>query len=163
MPHGFDFYRIFCSTPGTLDDEQDIFLSVLGEVNEQFAHRTKRLFVPVVCRGAANSGAYNGALRQNVRDADFFVQILGHSWGAESAEFEELFDFATECHEDDEARMRDVALLFKDVPAARLKPTASAFREKYALAAETFRDLAELDSKLSALLQNWLAGLPAST
>src|SRR5271168_962501 len=99
MPHGFDFYRVFCSTPGTLDEEQNAFLETVGAVNESFAIGSKRLFVPVVCLGAANTGAYNGAVRQNVRDADFFVQILGHSWGVESAEFEELFEYAIECRD----------------------------------------------------------------
>jgi hypothetical protein len=162
MPHGFDFYRVFCSTPGTLDEEQDTFLNAVGEVNEQYAIGTKRLFVPVVCRGAANSGGYNGALRENVRDADFFVQILGHSWGAESAEFEDLFDYACECRDEAGLRMRHVALFLKDLPPAKLKPTAAAFREKHTGAAETFRDSGELSVKLSALLKDWLGGLPAA-
>jgi len=160
MPHEFDFYRVFCSTPGLLDDEQEAFLEVLGDVNEQHAVHTKRLFVPVVCLGAANTGAYNGAVRQNVLDADFFIQILGHSWGVESAEFEDLYDYAIECRDDAALRMRHVALLLKDLPELKLKSSVAVFRKRPGLASQSFRDRVELKTQLDVLLQTWLAELP---
>jgi hypothetical protein len=158
MPNGFNFYRVFCSTPGILDEEREAFLETLAAVNENFAMPSKRLFVPVVCLGAVNTGAYNGAVRENVRDADFFIQILGHTWGVESAEFEDLFDYAVECRDNPQLRMRQVAVFLKQLPANKLKSAVSEFRRR--VSGDPFTGLDELKSKLTSLLQDWLSRLP---
>jgi hypothetical protein len=163
MVDPFRFHRVFCSTPGSLDEEQRIFLNALAEANEREGLAEKRLFVPVICLGAANTGAYNGAIRENVRDADFFVQILGHSWGVESAEFEDLFYYAIDCRDSAGLPMREVVVFLKDVAPGRMKPAVAQFRESLAgtqgIEKHEFSESEQLMSGLLSLLTGWLTAL----
>jgi hypothetical protein len=162
----FKMYRVFCSTSAMLEDERRTFHDHTGTVNENGGVESGILFIPVTLRGDAATGGMRAAVMQNVRDADFFVQILGNSWGPPSAGFEELFDLALDCRSDSALPMRDVAVLLKKTDPSRLKPDVAQFRataeQNANLKVMYFEDSPSLIERITELLTGWREQLKAT-
>lgn len=167
MAAPFAMYRIFCSSPGDLDVERELFQDVIGRSNEDGGLADGVLFVPVILRGlAASLGNSLPAVRQNVRDADFFVQILGTSWGPDAAGFADLFELAVERRGAFNVDMREVAVFLKDVDPGRIQPAVTSFRERAGtldrVPVSVFKNPLELEQRLLATLTAWRVALVGS-
>jgi hypothetical protein len=159
MPEGFSMYRVFYSTPGNLEFERRACHDTTGAVNENGGMDAGVLFIPVTLRGAAAAGGVNAAVIENIRDADFFVQVFGRNWGPAAANASELFEYALECRADGALPMREVAVLLK---AGAPSPEAAEFRAGIEARGYpevlAFDSLPALQRTLTELLTAWRAG-----
>lgn len=112
MPSNFVMYRVFCSTPGDLEAEREIFTNLAGEVNEAVGLNDGVLLVPLSCTRNSSLGPFLKAFEQNVQQCTYFVQVIDDGWGPKSA-FKGLFDLAAQCHADPRLPMRDVVIFVK--------------------------------------------------
>ena len=163
MTVDFKMYRVFCSSPGGLDDERDVFVDTLGRVNENGGVDAEILLIPIVLRGLASAGGALGTVLQNVRDADFFVQLLDTSWGPPWAEFHRLFDMALSCRNDVNLPMKEIGVFLKQRDLPDYQSDVAEFRRRVmeipGITVYPFRDSPELDRQLTSLLTAWRESL----
>src|SRR5580704_14903416 len=98
--HGFEIHDIFCSTPGNLSKELEVFHAVVGEVNEAVGMPHQALFAPLCLKTNNLIFIAGDAAKDNIRYCSFFVQILQDSWGPVGL-FRELYDVAAACLKED--------------------------------------------------------------
>ena len=159
-------YRVFCSTPAILEEERRAFHDQIGNFNEDGGLAAGILFIPVTLRGDAAVGGVRAAVHQNVRDADFYVQILGHSWGSSEAGLDDLFELALDCLADPALPMRRIAVLLKAVDPDRIKPDVARFRavveQNDKCKVMHFEDTASLTERITEMLASWRRELMGS-
>src|SRR5258707_7721538 len=97
--HGFDMYRVFISTPGDLQPEQETCRAAMSEVNEKEAMPQKTLLVSVGLREDRQIEGFRSAVADNVRQCTYFIQVFEDDWGPKNL-FRKMFTLATECRDD---------------------------------------------------------------
>src|SRR5260370_42278 len=115
MTHGFDMYRVFISTPGDLQREQETCRAAISEVNEKEAMPQKILLVSVGLREDGQIEGFRSAVSENVRQCTYYIQIFQDDWGPKSL-FRKMFYLATECRDDTNLPMREIIVCLKDAP-----------------------------------------------
>ena len=144
----YSMHRIFCATPGNLEDERQAFYSVVGCFNENEAMKHDILFVPVsIVPNMVDLNLFQNVIDENVRSCRYYIQVLGDTWGAFPRNFERYFELAKTCAAAADLPMREVAALIKPLPA---RLTAEGARSL------EFHDLESYRLHLRALLSGWL-------
>jgi hypothetical protein len=128
MIHGFDMYRVFISTPGDLQREQDACRDAISEINENEAMPKKVLLVSVGLREAGQIEGARSAVAENVRQSTYYIQVFEDDWGPKNL-FRKMFHLAVECRDDGSMPMRDVVVCLKDAPR-ETDPEILAFRKE---------------------------------
>jgi hypothetical protein len=126
--HGFDMYRVFISTPGDLEQEQQACREALSEVNEKQAMPLKILLVSVGLREPVQIDGFRSAVAENIRQCTHFIQVFEDDWGPKNL-FRKMFYLATECRDDAAFPMREVAVFLKAAPR-ETDPEILAFRRE---------------------------------
>jgi hypothetical protein len=150
----YRMYRVFCATPGDSEDdlerERQAFYDVIGEVNEAEGMPLGILFVPVsVPPQITNKTSFQSLVDDNVRACTFFVQVLHHSWGPSTRNFEREYQLAKECCADPHLPMEGMSVFVKAI-----EPGVAAFKGS----ASEFNNIDELKTGLRSQLSLWLAG-----
>jgi hypothetical protein len=161
----YQYYRVFCSSPGDLEPERRIFEDAVAELNETELIPQGVLFVPVsVIPNIVNLRFYQPVIEQNLRDCTFFVQLLGNTWGAPPRDFEWIYSLACGMQRAPDALLREVAVFVKSTTPA-VEASVSLLRQSLPDGSmREFEDLAQLKECLRAQLSSWsrVLLLPAS-
>ena len=157
MVHGFDDYRIFVSAPGDMETDRQACHDVIANVNETQAMPAKVLLVNVGLRDNAQLAGYRSAVSDNVRWSTYFVQLFEDDWGDRDL-FRKLFLLATECRDNAELPMQEIAVCLKDAPHER-NPDILAFRreleEQIGIRLIRYRSLDELKERFMEVCVQW--------
>ena len=155
----FRMFRVFCATPSDaeadLEAERHAFHDVVGKLNEAEGIPRGILFVPVsVLPNMASLIAFQQVVDENVRDSAFYIQVLGHTWGSPTRNFEHQYQLARQC-------CGEVSLFFKVPNGLPVEPAVARLRESLSTTETPPVDFADLDdfrthlrSQLSAWLQS---------
>ena len=157
----YSFHRIFCGTPGDLEPERDAFYDVMAEFNESEAMKHGILFVAVsIVPHLVNIPAFQSAIDENIRDCQYYVQVLGDTWGPPSRNFEGCFALARKCADDPALPMLGVVLMCKDLHPDRPADAAVIQSRKEVsqgnVLCVSFSDIPSFRLQLRALLAAWL-------
>src|SRR5580692_10554615 len=128
MPHGFDAYRVFISTPGDLEPDGEACRDAIAEANENTAMPAKILLVCVGLRDNNQIEGNRSIVSDNVRWSAYFIQVFEDDWGPRDL-FRKLFFLAVECRNDDAMPMRDIVVFLKRAPH-ETNPETLAFRRE---------------------------------
>jgi hypothetical protein len=158
----FRMVRIFCATPGDSEDdleaERQAFHEVVGQLNEAEEMPPGILLVPVsVLPHLANMIFFQQSIDENVYACTFFVQLLHHTWGPATRNFERVYRLATECCADPRFPMKGVSLFLKAPDGRQIEPGVAWLRES--VSAKHFGSLDELKTDLRSQLSVWLKDL----
>ena len=160
----YRMYRVFCATPGDsesdLESERQEFYKVVGQLNDAEAMPAGMLFVPVsVLPNLTNMIVYQASIDENVRACRFFVQVLDHTWGPPTRDFEHAYQLATEC-------CTGVSLFFKAPNGRPIEPRVSSLRESLSTAQNLpvtdFEGLEDFSAHLWSQLSTWLRSIENS-
>lgn len=148
----YRMYRVFCATPGDSEDdlerERHAFHEVLGEVNETEGMPLGILFVPVsVPPHISNKTSFQLLVDDNVRACSFFVQVLHHTWGPPTRNFEHDYQLANVCCADPQLPMEAVSVFIKATG-----PKVAEFKGS----ASEFKNIEEFKASLRSQLSFWL-------
>ena len=128
MPHGFDAYRVFISTPGNLEPDRQACRDAIAEANETTAMPAKILLVSVGLRDNNQIECNRSIVSDNVRWSAYFIQVFEDDWGPRDL-FRKLFLLAAECRDDASMPMREVVVFLKEAPN-EANPEVLAFRKE---------------------------------
>src|SRR5260370_41816796 len=110
----YEMHRIFCATPGDLEQERQAFYSVMGEFNANHAMKRNILFVSVsLPPQLSDKRGYQAVISENIRACRHYIQVLEDTWGPPQLNYEREFALAKKCIEDSSLPMTEVAVLFK--------------------------------------------------
>jgi hypothetical protein len=115
LVHGFDMYRVFISTPGDLEAEQQTCREAISEVNASKAMPLKILLVSVGLREDGQIVGFRSAVADNVRQCTYFIQVFEDDWGPNNL-FRKMYDLAIRCRDDEAMPMREAIVCLKDAP-----------------------------------------------
>jgi len=115
LVHGFDMHRVFISTPGDLQREQDACRAAISEVNAGEAMPQKILLVSVGLREDGQIEGFRSVVADNVRQCAYFIQVFEDDWGPRNL-FRKMFYLAEECRDDTNLPMRELIVCLKDAP-----------------------------------------------
>jgi hypothetical protein len=128
LPSTITAYRVFIASPGGLENERQAFKDIINGHNDLDALERGVIFRPIGWENVRGGiGRPQHLINQDVKRCDYFVLVLFDRWGSppqvdEEGEFksgsEEEFGVAQACHR--EGTMRNIVILFKDVPSDRL-------------------------------------------
>jgi hypothetical protein len=157
----YTMHRVFCGTPAELEDERQAFHDVLAEVNEAEGMALGILFVPVsILPNMANKVVYQPAVESNVRDCEFFVQVLLETWGPPNRNFETDYGLACRLKSDAACLMQGVAVFFKAADGreveAGIVELKTSLQSEHDGAAHEFATLDEFKQQLRAQISKWL-------
>jgi hypothetical protein len=166
----YSMHRIFCATPGDLEEERLAFYSVMSEFNEHVAMPRGILFVSIsIVPGVADKRGFQSAINENIRTCRYYVQVLEDTWGWPEKNFERDHALAVRCAADPELPMQEVAVFFKKplVPH-QVEPSITQLKQSLeAVALESavetavdFETLEQYRVALHALLAKWLETVP---
>jgi len=159
----YRMHRIFCATPGDLEQECEVFYDAVCDVNGARCMPHGLLLVALSVPGTTvDKRPYQAAVGDNVRSCRYYVQILEDTWGPAERNFEREYMLALRCLDDPALPMQDVAIFFKKplVPH-QVDPRVSEFREQR----RNQGRLLEFDSPdqfrrlLDGVLAGWMATL----
>ncbi len=164
MPHGFDSYRIFISSPGDLEPDRQACHDAIAQVNETMAMPAKILLISVGLRDSSQIAGNRGIVSDNVRWSAYFIQVFQDDWGPRDL-FRKLFLLAVECRDDGSMPMREVVVCLKDAPK-ETDPEILGFRkeleERQDLRVFRYVTPDELRAQLTDLCEEWARGLIGS-
>jgi tetratricopeptide (TPR) repeat protein len=177
--------RIFIATPGGLEDERKRFREAIEEINRIDAFERGIAFIPIGWElTSPGLGRPQEQINDEVRKCDYLVLVLHDRWGtppSSNGKFtsgtEEEYNVARECAADRDMPMRNIAVMFKGVDAARMADPGEqlkqvlSFRqrleEERGLLFKTFDTASEFENHLRAMLLKWAreeeGGSPAKT
>lgn len=161
MPHGFDTYRVFISTPGDLESDRVACHDVISEVNETAAMPANILLVSIGLRENDQIVSHRSIVSDNVRWSTYFIQIFQDDWGPRDL-FRKLFLLATECRDDAAMPMRDVVICLKDTPNetnAEILAFRRELEEHEDLRVFHYARLEELREQLTEVCHGWARSL----
>jgi tetratricopeptide (TPR) repeat protein len=165
--------RVFIATPGGLDEVRRRFFDRLVRFNHEDAHERGVAFLPVGWElNLAGKGRPQAQINDEVRRCDYMVLVLSDRWGTPPANdgpytsgTEEEYNVARECIEDPVSPMRNIAVMFQGVDAARLTDPGEqlkkvlAFKDRLEkerwLLFTTFDSAQEFEDDLLAHLLRW--------
>jgi hypothetical protein len=147
--------RVFCATPSDsksdLEAERQAFYEVVGDLNESEGMPAGVLFTPVsLLPNLTNKTVFQHAVDENVRTSKFFVQVLDHTWGPATRNFEREYQLATEC-------CSGVSVFFKAPNGRPIEPAVVQF--KASQSAVDFESLDDFKAQLRSQLSIWLRSL----
>jgi len=164
MTHGFDMYRVFISTPGDLQREQETCRAAIGEVNEKEAMPHKILLVSVGLREDGQIEGFRSAVSENVRQCTYYIQIFQDDWGPKNL-FRKMFLLAADCRDDTSLPMREIVVGLKDAPRES-DPDILAFRkeleEQQNVRVFHFENVESLAELLRKVCGEWLLSIVAA-
>ena len=164
MTHGFDMYRVFISTPGDLQPEQETCRAAISEVNEKEAMPQKILLVSVGLREDGQIEGFRSAVSENVRQCTYYIQIFEDAWGPKNL-FRKMFFLATDCRDDASLPMREVIVCLKDAPR-ETDPEILAFRkeleEQQSVLVFHFDNVESLAEQLRKVCGEWVRSIIAA-
>lgn len=159
--HGFDMYRVFISTPGDLQLEQQTCRAAISEVNEKEAMPHKTLLVSVGLLYDDHITGYRSAVADNVRQCTYYIQVFEDDWGPKNL-FRKVFTLATDCRDDSGLPMREVIVCLKDAPR-ETDPEIQAFRkeleERQDVRVFHFDNLESLKAQLLDVCSGWVRSI----
>jgi hypothetical protein len=156
----YQMHRVFCGTPGDLEEERQAFYEVMGELNQEEAMPRGILFVSVsMLPNAADKRAFQSAVSDNIRACRYYVMVLEDTWGPPENNYERDYALAQRCAADPELPMQDVAIIFKKpLLPQKVEPAIAAL--KSGNGAPEFETLGEFRGQLRAVLSAWLRTVP---
>jgi hypothetical protein len=164
MTHGFDMYRVFISTPGDLQREQEMCRAAISDVNEADAMPQKILLVSVGLLEDRQIEGIRSAVAENVRQCTYYIQIFEDDWGPRNL-FRKMFFLATDCRDDNNLPMRDIVVCLKDAPR-ETDPEILAFRkeleEQRNVRVFHFNQVESLGEQLREVCREWVRSIMAS-
>lgn len=123
-------YRVFCASPGGLQQERRAFKEIIENYNTQDAGHRGVHFVPVGWEDTLPGGGRPQAkINDEIRTCDYFLLMFWNLWGSapddpENTKYtsgtEEEYYVALECYEDPDQDLSEIVLLFKGVPRAQM-------------------------------------------
>jgi hypothetical protein len=161
MPHGFDAYRVFISSPGDLDPDRQACHDAIAQANEATAMPAKVLLVSVGLRDNGQIAGNRSIVSDNVRWSTYFIQIFQDDWGPRDL-FRKLFLLAVECREDASMPMREVVVCLKDAPHetnAEILVFRRELEERRDLRVFRYGSMDELRTQLADVCNGWARAL----
>lgn len=159
----YSMHRIFCATPGDLEQEREAFYKVMSEFNEHEAMPRGILLVSLsLVPGVVDKRPYQAVIGENIRTCRYYIQVLEDTWGPPQKNFERDYTLARQCESDPALPMQEVAVLFKKplVPH-QVEPSILELKQRVDSGPD-FADTAEYKLRLRALLEKWLPTVPVS-
>jgi hypothetical protein len=164
MTHGFDMYRVFISTPGDLQPEQDTCRAAISEVNAAEAMPRKILLVSVGLREDGQIEGNRSAVADNIRQCTYYIQVFEDDWGPKNL-FRKMFFLATDCRDDNNLPMRELIVCLKDAPR-ETDPEILAFRkeleEQQKVRIFHFNHVENLGGQLHEVCREWVQSIIAA-
>lgn len=161
MPHGYDTYRVFVSSPGDLWRDGETCHAAISDTNAEDAMPHKLLLVTVGVREDRPLATHRGAVNENVRWCTYFIQIFQDNWGPQHL-FRKMFYFALECRDDPQQPMRDVIVCLKAAEHAT-DPEILAFRKELSDRTDVrlfeYKDAESLKTHLREVCAGWVETL----
>ena len=108
-------YRVFISTPGDLEREQEACRAAISEINAKDAMPLKILLVSVGLREGGAIDGFRSAVAENVRQCTYYIQVFEDDWGTRNL-FRKMLYVATDCRDDPAMPMREAIVCLKDAP-----------------------------------------------
>jgi hypothetical protein len=157
----YSMHRIFCATPGDLEEERQAFYKVMGDFNAAEAMPQGILFVSVSLPATTtDKRPYQAVLSENIRACRYYILVLEDTWGPPQLNYERDYALATKCVTDPSLPMKQVAVLFKrPLLPHQVEPAVSELKQT--LAAKEFDGLEEYQQRLWSLLCRWLPAVLA--
>jgi Domain of unknown function (DUF4062) len=155
-------HRIFCATPGDLEEEREAFYSVVAEFNEKAAMPRGILFVSLsIVPNVGDKRAFQSAVSDNIRTCRYYIQVLEDTWGSPEKNFERDHALAVRCAADLDKPMQEVAVLFKK-PLLPQQVEPSVNELKSSMSAVEFETTEQYRRHLFDLLAKWLETVPVA-
>jgi len=163
MPHGFDAYRVFVSSPGDLESDRQAAHDAIARANEAVAMPAKILLVNVGLRDNEQLVNFRSVVSENVRLSTFFIQLFQDDWGPRDL-FRKLFLLALECRGDASLPMRDVVVCLKDAPGetnAEILAFRNEIEQRQDVNVFRYRSVDQLREHLERVCRQWAESLIA--
>jgi hypothetical protein len=158
----YQMHRVFCATPGDLEEERQAFYNVMAEFNSEEAMPRGILFVSVsIVPAMTDKRVFQGPVSENIRACRYYIQVLEDTWGPPQRNFERDYALARKCAADPDLPMQEVAVLFKK-PLLPHQVEPGVLELKRQLDAPEFDTLQEYSLELRRVLSRWLAGVPSA-
>lgn len=142
---GYSMHRIFCATPEGLEPERKAFYEIVSEFNGVAAMPRGVLLVPVsVVPRVFSFAPFDAAIRENIRQSRYYIQVLAQDFGPPERDFRPLFEEARRACGN--GALREVVVLSK-TPGAGVPDGIRSF---------AFQDAEGYRDRLLALFQEWL-------
>jgi hypothetical protein len=155
----YAMYRVFCATPGDVEEERQAFYKAIGEFNANHAMPRGVLFVSLsILDTVFDKRPYQSAINENIRSCRYYVQILEETWGPPTKNFERDYALALRCLEDPEMPMQEVPVFFKK-PLLPNQVEAPVRELKQKLGAGEFSTASEFKQRLTERLAAWLESI----
>ena len=158
-------YRVYLSTPGDLQREQDACRAAISEINEKEAMPRKILLVSVGLREAGQIEGARSAVAENVRQSTYYIQVFEDDWGPKNL-FRKMFHLAAECRDDGSLPMREIIACLKDAPQ-ETDPEILAFRKELEERTDVrilhFDKPESLKAQLMEVCREWVKSIPEVT
>ena len=161
MPSTITAYRVLIELAEELAEERQAFGDVLHEFNAAEALPRDVLFIPVGWDPVVEPS--QRLLREDFRKVDYFLLVLWDRWPPGSEQEHEL---ATECLQDPQMPMREVAPFFKTVSQRQLRDPGEElkkllqFRQRVEsernIRFDMFNSVDEFKQRLRRRLTHWL-------
>lgn len=172
---GFD---VFIASPGSLDVYRKAFVRVLHKYNDHHGAKQGIVYTPVGWDFNTTGGIVRAQseINEALYPCDYFVMVLADRWGSPTGAFkpngepfksgvEEEFFLAWELYSSTDCAMKNMLILFKDLPRRRLNEvneqlaSVLAFRkdltEKGRVYYKRFNSVVSFERELEAALIRW--------
>jgi hypothetical protein len=157
MPNQYSIYRVICSTPPGLEEERDLFMADLSAFSEQVSMPQWVLFGPASFPNGFNATLMQGAVKENIAGAVFFLGFFGED--PTEPVFKRFVQYAMECAADPALPLKKATVFFKE--SEDVAEGVRALRDRFAGQCEvrTYRNLKDLRPQLQETLTAWLAAV----
>jgi hypothetical protein len=164
MPHGFDAYRVFISTPGDLEPDCKACYEAVALANETIAMPAKVLLVSVGLRENGQIENNRSIVADNVRWSTYFIQVFKDDWGPRDL-FRKLFLQAVECNADAAMPMREIVVCLKEAPQetnADILAFRGELEERQDVTLFHYKTVDELSVRLTEVSERWARAIIGS-
>ena len=132
MPKTLTQYRVFIGSPGGLKLERERFRSILEKCTRNHGEPRGVTFYPIGWEDTiGGAGRPQAIINEDLKQCDYAVFILHDRWGtptgSHSSGTEEEWELAEKLYE--QAKIRNIALFFKDVHPAQLRDPGDELRK----------------------------------
>ncbi len=142
---GYVMHRVFCAAPEGLEPERRAFYEIVSEFNSAAAMSRGVLLVPVsVVPRVSSFAPFDGAIRENIRQSRYYIQVFALDFGPPERDFRPLFEEARRACGN--GTLREVVVLSK-TPGPVVPNGIRSFE---------FQDAEKYRNLLLALFREWL-------
>jgi hypothetical protein len=152
-------YRVVCSTPPGLEEERDLFLAAVASFSERVALPVGVLFPPATFPTALDAVRFQGAIKENIRYAYFFVALFGED--PPNPIYKRFVQYAMECADDPESVLQRVTVFFKESDDISEEMRALRTRFQDQCEVRGYRKKKDLEPQWEELLAAWFAAVQA--